>query len=382
MAKAFAFPIMLGGLVLGACAGDEAIGAPEAAPCQTGSDCVPLEREPGGLDIENRTGVSVEIHVGERDGVRVDRRVVDGSLSLPIPVVTAAFERTLFFEAERRMTFINQVSVIDGKEALDHFGAFVRVGDDPAVLALGFGRLLVRMSEDGSPVIEAEDPKAVSLSPASRSVSECAEGVLSVPFPPPPASFFDAARRRVGAQHLRSVVRGADGCRDLDIADDNGDAVANVHVCLPDAAYPFSEGEDVRVFATGEPTLGPTTTTLRFAGASGADLTLTRVLFGGRTSTDAERLELTLDPQDSCARVDPRCGHVDVPARMSARTSDGAIQRVVYGQPIVDTEGPRTFFVLAGSARPVAATECTGDDDPGAMAPGRAWVATVIPAAK
>lgn len=381
--KAFALPVALGGLVIAACGGDPEVGPPE---CRT--NCVPLKSQPSGLEIENRTLEPVVIGIAERQGVRIDEHVVDGSLALPIPVVTDGFERRIVLEAGRKMTLNSQVAVFDGtKQGGTHFGAFVRLGNGPSMLALGFGRLLVRTAEDGTTVIDAEDPKVVSMSPAARSVPECAPGVLSPPFAPPPASFYQAARKEVGTPRVRAVVRGADGCRDIDIADDAGDTVANMHVCIPDDAYPFADGDDIRVFESnnatpaldGTPMVSTTpTTTMRFTAASGAELVLTRVVFGERTSADAEGLELTIAADDSCARIDERCGHVDVPARMTVRTSDGTSKRVVYGEEIIDPTRDRRFFVLAGMARPVAATQCTGDDDPGAMAPGRAWVATVI----
>ena len=250
MRKAFAIPVAIGGLVLGACEPGEP-GIDEFPECRT-TECDPLKAAPGILTIENRSGAPVEIGIANREGVRIDRRVVNGSLSLPIPVITDdGFARTISLEADGTTSLDDVITVVDGETVGDRFGAFLRVGGGAPVVALGMGRLFVRASSDGTPFLEAEDPKVISITPTTLTVAECGPGILSAPFPPPPASFLDAMRKRYGEQYVRGVVRGIDGCRDIDIANDDGDAVATIHACLPDEAYPFVDGEDVRVFASG-----------------------------------------------------------------------------------------------------------------------------------
>jgi hypothetical protein len=346
-------------------------------PCSADirEDCQPLKAGPPAIVVENRTAAPIELGVANAGGVRVDRRVVDGVMKLPIPTAPGSEERSVTLDPQATTDLHGQITVVDRAASRETLGSFVRLKDGPTFLAVGLGKVLVRPSADGTPFLEEEDPKTLTLVRRERVVTECASGPVRPPFDPPPIQIFDPIPKPTGLIRMRSVVRDGEGCREIEIADDVR-SMAKLRACLPDDAFPFVDGEDVRVSPSGDP---QNTAVTHFVGP-GKVLMLSRIAFDSRTtSTHLEGFELAFDEDDSCANVDPLCGHVDVPVRMTARTRDGAFHRITYGQPVQDPGEDTRFFVLAATARPVADKKCVGENDQGASRTviARVWVATV-----
>jgi hypothetical protein len=374
--RKLAFPIALSGLVLAACAKEDPPPPARRVECTT-DDCRPLKAKPlSAMTVENRSRARVDLRVTIGDALRVDRRVVDGTLAVPIPSAANGAEGLLSIEPGKSRSLDGNVVVVNAAGRNDTVaGAFIRVTGGPPFLALGVGTIFVRASADGAPFLEAEDPKMLSLVPADRAVTECATGELEAPFDSPPTVLHDAIGESEGPIRVRGVARDAQGCREIVVGDDRVSPIATLRACLPDEAYPVADGDELLVRASGDPT---NTSSLRLLATNGDELILTRVVFGARTSQDADGLELGFTEDASCVRVDAPCGHVDVPATITARTSAGTVHPIVYGQPIDDIDLRRRFFVLAASARPVAGKECSDHDDPGSLtAIARVWLVTV-----
>jgi hypothetical protein len=384
--RKLACPIALVGIVVAACGDDSRPGVATAFPECTNEECARSEKVLGGIVIENRTAAPIELGTRSAAGMRIDRRIVDGVLRLPIPAVTGSTERRFLLGAQEKTALDDQIIVVERGTPVARFGSFIRIAGGPSFLALGTGTVFVRTSMDGTPFFEEEDPKTLTLARDDRVVAECEGGPVSPPFEPPSKALFASVGEQHGPVRVRSVVRDVDGCRTIEVGDDRPEPVATLRACIPDEAYPFTDGETVHVSTSGGPQI---TAFTHFVGAGGSELRFGRIAFEARTSSELDGLELAFDEQDTCRHVDPLCGHVDVPVRLTGRTRDGTVHPVAHGVPIHEVGDKTTFYVFASTARPVADTKCPhaitdadGDagaaDDPTALtALARAWVAVV-----
>jgi hypothetical protein len=381
--RRLSFPIALAGLVVAACEDGSAplASTPIAVlpPCSglSTEECQPLKGGGPAIVVENRTGAPIAVAVASAGGVRIDRQVVDGILQLPIPTAPGSAERTFTLDPQASSDHHGQITVVDRAASREVLGSFIRLADGPTFLAVGTGKVVVRPSADGVPFLEEEDPKTLTLVRRDRVVAECAGGSFVPPFDPPPIALYDSIPEDEGPVRIRSVTRDAEGCREIEIGDDREAPITEIRACLPDEAYPFVDGEDVRVSASGDP---ETTAATYFTSPAGNVLILSRIAFETHTSSShLEGFELAFDEDESCANIDPLCGHVDVPVRVSARTRDGTLHRITYGTPVHDIGEDTRFFVLGATARPVADKKCVGKNDQGASRTviARAWVATV-----
>jgi hypothetical protein len=317
--------------------------------------------EAASVFIRNGTGRPVKVSIFQPESLRIDQRVLDGRLELPIPPSTfgAKKETTLGLPPDE-VRLDSLIDVFDGNGRASRIGGIVRIDDGPAFLVIGMSaNISARADADGTMIVEADDPKRTSVLRTDRNVTECPAGTFDAPFDDVPK----AMRESTAEYDVRGVTRDASGCRMLTLGESGNDTTVTFRACVPDELYPFAEGEHVRVSSSGAP-LG--TQGMHFTNDRGDRLSLFRVAFASRVSSDVEDVLLMANEDARCARVDPLCGHVDVPMRVSAPDAG-------------DGGGLRPVVVLGASARPVARPMCMADSDDlsATQAIARAWVARV-----
>jgi hypothetical protein len=331
---------------------DEPTPPAEGLPCE---DC----RHPHSIAtfIQNRTGGPVEVVVNEPDSLTVDQHVLDARLELPIPPAVFGAERRRTLDPAPAQLRLNAlIMVVDGEQRVMRTGGIVRVDGGRPFLVVGTGGdVEIRRDHSGEITLEADHPKLTMIVPTERTVAECRAGTFDAPFDRVPTAMWASP----GAHDVRSITRDANGCRLLTIGRDDKEPLPPFRACVPDEVYPFVEGERLRAISTGDRLASEG---LLFANDRGDRLTLLRVAFDAHASSDALRIPFVVEADAHCARVDPKCGHVDVPAKVRA----------------VADAGQTTFTVLAATARPVARPTCVGEGDPFPLqAIAHAWIAEV-----
>jgi hypothetical protein len=319
-----------------------------------------------GVVVENRTGGDVDFARRVMNGLRVDERVIRGELAVPIsPGLRGPESKTLLVPQQSQ--FLGDTIVIAALPNNTTIqGGIIRAANGPWFLAVGSGKVFVRSGADGSPFFEAEDPKLVTVVPVERVLPECEAGVLDAPFEvaAPSVSLSEGG-------HVETVTRDADGCRQIEIVDEADAHLTSVRACIPDAAYPFADGDSVRFQMIGFGAEGM----IRFQNARGDRLELGRIDLIERSSSAIAGLEFALDEDPRCVHVEPECGDVDIPVRARVRMSETSVEDVAFGAPIPHADGDTTYFILRAAARPVAAPSCSEEGSLASRA--RAYIATV-----
>jgi hypothetical protein len=344
-----------------ACNGGDSSDPPE--PCFGCSDPSPGTFEDVSVVVDNRTEHSVPITIRELSSLWIERKVLEGTIAVPIAPAARGTARQQELEPQGRIVLSLQLGIITETEVLPATGGIVAIGSGPAVLAVGKGRLIVR-TRDGADVLEAEDPRAVTVLPVEREVTACTEEALGAESSALPPDLSGAISFPV-----ESVTRDDEGCR-LFRFDHNG-VPLEYHACVPDAAYPFADGD--ALWFTALETKG-----VRFVDIARTSLELLPVRFQSRHSTSAGGMTVGYVAQTTCATVTDGCKDVVLPAKVSISFDGKTSESRAVGESIVfPNDATRTVFVLGARSRPVVDPGCSSRDTESTFAPTDVLLAIV-----
>jgi hypothetical protein len=305
----------------------------------------------------------VSITVREMPSLWIDKRVLDGTFAVPIAPASRGTPREQPLEPHGRITLSLQLGVMTDTDVLPATGGIVAIGTGPAVLAVGKGRLLVR-TRDGADILEAEDPRTVTVLPVERGIDACAEELFGAEFPVVPAGLVGAV-----SVPVESITRDDDGCRVFHLSE-NG-VPLEYRACVPDAAYPFADTDAISFSSLA-------TDSVRFAAGSGASLELVPVRFQSRRPVNAAGMMLGSVTQATCTTVDAACSDVVLPAKVVV-SFDGktSVTHVIGDSFSNPNDATHTFFVLGARSRVVVDPGCAARDTRGAFAPSDIFFAVV-----
>lgn len=327
--------------------------------------------------VENRNAGKVDVVLRAAPMLRLDSRVVDGTLTVPIPDANFGPETRVTLDDQQTANMGNDLEVAVRSPQMSitkQLGGVVRLGDGPSFIALGVGKILIRMGDDGKPFLEPEDPKQTRLFPTQASLAECAPGKLEAPFDDPPNELLDSP---VGlATSVQSVEKDTAGCRVFSIATPSS-SIVKLRACIPDAAYPFAADAPIKIdsaFITGSGGAA-----IQLQDEAGNELLLERVAFLQRIGS-ISNTALALDEEVTCSRIDAKCGDVEVPARITAMIG-GTAHRAVFGEALPGSDAELARYVLGASGHPVTNLGCPRSEYEQrtnvATAQGSAWIVTV-----
>lgn len=334
-------------VVLLACSGDSPA-PPE--PC-FGCAPAPASGVTGGIVVENRSDHSVTLTMRSFDSLQIDRKVVEGALSVPIGPAMRGPETALTVEPQRTTVLGAGITVVSGKDVKPGTATVVRVGSGPFVIAIGTGVLAVR-ARDGADLLEAVDPRAVVVLPVEHDGPSCDGVRLGEELDELPAEVASGAPLDVVA-----FARDERGCRELRAVDDPSNVV-RYRACVPDAAFPFSEGAPFAMRALFPPGA------VRFTDDAGNELELLPVRFTARESSVVSGITVAFTEETTCASVEDECGAVVVPAKLMLSFDGKTSSALAVGESLVDPrDAAQTIFLTAARSRPVTAPACAKRGD-------------------
>lgn len=302
-----------------------------------------------GVLVENRTDHSIVVGIRDVQSLQIDRRVLDGSLVVPIAPAAFGSVREAPLEAKATTLLSNTVAVVTSTNVLPQFGGVFNIGGGPFLLAVGDGRIVVQ-TRNGRDVAEAEDPRAVVVVPVDRDVPPCAAGAFG--------DDVDEVPRAINEGRTLDVVsvtrNGA--CRVLRL-DGEGIAPFDYELCVPDAAFPFAD--DAAIVMASDGTGGITL----LDGSNSVDFTPLR--FNARMPVESAGIAFTSVDEPACATIDT-CRNVAIPAH-ALLSFDGKTSRELrLGESLVDPRNAARTIVLVGArSRPAWVQGCvTGNNAP------------------
>jgi hypothetical protein len=328
--------------------------------------------------LENRSAGKVDVVLRGAPKLRLDERVADGTLTVPIPDATFGEEVRVALDHQQTANLGTEIEIVATSNSAmsKQLGAVIRLGDGPSFIALGVGKVLIRLGDDGRPFLEPEDPKLTRLLPTQRLLGECAPEALAAAFDDlPPELLYDTMLK--AGTTLKSIDRDVTGCRVFTL---RLTFEYKLRVCIPDDAYPFAADASVNI-ASGMVTSSGGMV-IRFGDERGNELQLDRISSYGRIdAATGGGISFAFDPGDGCHRIDATCGDVDIPARVTALI-DGVSRPVTFGEALPGPDAQRTTYVLGATAHPVVNLGCIRpayEGLPGVTddAPRAAWIATV-----
>lgn len=315
----------------------------QPGPC-FGCEPSPVIGEETALVVDNRTTHSVTITVRELPALWIERKVLDGTFTVPIAPASRGTTREEVLAPGGRTILSQQLGIITDTDVLPATGGIAAIGSGPAVLAVGKGRLLVRTRE-GADILEAEDPREVTVLPVDGEVDACAEGTFGAEVPALPAL------GDMGPRPVDSVTRdAASGCRVFHLTE-RGTPV-EYRACVPDAAYPFAEG-DAFTFSYF------IDNSVRLERDDGTALELVPLRFDARRPTTYRTMTIAYVAQATCTSIEPACKDVMMPVKVVSSFDGATSQTHVVGDSFVDvTDARRTIFVVGAVSRPVVDPSC------------------------
>jgi hypothetical protein len=312
------------------------------------------------LVLDNRTGADVRVTVRRTSLFQIDRKVLTGEIVVPIGPASSGTERSFSVAPDRFQTLDDGVDVRAPTITQRKPAAVLRIDDGPMILAVGTGRLLVR-ARDGANVLEAEDPRAVTVLPVERELASCEAGTFG--------TTFDATPRGIGELDVMSVMSvtrdgDAESCRILRLrhadAPPGADAGFDYRLCVPDAAFPFTDDgtlklrriipEDTRHGGYG----------IRIENAAGDAVDLVRMRLFVETTATIEGAAIDFAEEPTCVAIDEAsCRDVVVPAKIDLAAEGEARAPMAIGEARSLPGSPDRSIVLVGaSARPILTVDC------------------------
>lgn len=345
-------------VALVACEGDDPV------PPQPCFNCGPDFGTTAGLVIQNKTDHSVSFTMRDTStAIQIDRKVLDGSIAVPIGPAIDAVQRSFPLSPEATTAFTAPVQVLSGTSILPQTGGAFSIGGGPFLFAVGRGLLVVR-TRDGVDVVEVADPRAVTVLPVEPDVPKCADTAFGAKLPESPSRILTGDSMSVTA-----VSVDTNGCRVFEL--ETGSSAVDYIVCLPDAAYPFA--------ATDSITMSPVTPTgVRFESASGVVLELLPTRFLTREPQSPSGIPMVFAEDATCAKVSSTCADVEVPAKVLFSFDGKTRQTLAVGESIVDPRNAqRTVVVVGARTRPVLVPGCTAADSSGVSATAEVVLASI-----
>lgn len=311
--------------------------------------------------LDNRTDHPVTVTVPDLLPISIDRRVVDGSIAVPIGPAKRGADQRVSLAPHATTIFTTSVQVLNGESVETTTGGAFRVGDGPLSFAVGRGFLAVRNTGAGD-FLEADDPKLLTVLAVESDTPACAANVFGSAPIDKLAPLFAGETTPVA-----SITRDDAGCRVFHF--DASAKLTEYRVCVPDAAFPFLDGDSLTI----EPT---SLDGARITNTTGTSLELLDVRFEARKTVRVSQLDFAFSEEPACADVAAVCGDVGVPAKARLSFDGMTAQSLVVGGSAVDPNDPgRTVFLAGAVARPVFATSC--GERVGATYPGELVIAIV-----
>ena len=336
-----------------ACEGDDPV---PPGPC---FGCVPDPdvASSAGIVIQNKTDHSISFTLRDLSAnpLQIDRKLLEGTLSVPIGPATKAVERSFPLSPEGTTFLGAPVQILSGSNITSQTGGAFRIGGGPFFFAVGRGLLAVR-TRDGVDVLEPSDPRGLTVLPVEPDVATCTDEALGAQLPETPSRILSG-----DAMTVSSVTVDSNGCRVFDVG--SGTSAVDYVVCLPEAAYPFDASDTLTMSALGSD-FG-----VRIEGASGVVLELLYYRFLSRQSQTALGGAIVWTENPTCARLSPACGDVEVPAKVIFSFNGTSSQTLAVGESLVDPRNAEHSIVVVGArTRPVLVPGCSAKDSSGVSA--------------
>jgi hypothetical protein len=156
-------------LLAGACITSSSEAPLVGIPTPCGPECCVTpgsDPPPTTLVLENRTARRVDVVLRAAPMLRLDARVVDGTLSVSVPDATFGPEVRVTLDDRQTANLSNEIeiaSLVSEMQLQKKTGGVIRIGDGPSFIALGVGTVVIRLGTDGEPLLEPEDPKLTTF---------------------------------------------------------------------------------------------------------------------------------------------------------------------------------------------------------------------------